>query len=106
MNTTAQTFEISEITILTFADEICMRGVIHKNNLSYETSLSINSHQLNKVINTLQMLNPASDVADCFKNQTDGYGNTLYFFYGDQLNNCEIELDAFSDLNEMKRIRA
>ena len=106
MNTTAQTFEISEITILTFPDEISMRGVIHKNNLSYETALNINSHQLNKVINSLQMLNPESDVMASFEDQTDGYGNTLYFFYGDQLNNCTIELDAFSDLHEMKRIRA
>jgi hypothetical protein len=106
MNTAAQTFEISEITLLTFADEICMRGVIHKKNLSYDTELNINSHQLNKVINALQMQNPESDVTGSFINQSDGYGNTLYFLYGNQLENRMIELDTLTELDTVKRIRA
>ena len=106
MNTGTQHFEISEIALLTFADEITMRGTIHKSNLSYETELSISSSQLNRVINALQVQNPELDVADTLLDQSNGYGNSLCFLSVDQLENRMIDFDSFTELKEIKRIRA
>lgn len=106
MNTTAQLFEISEIALLTFANEITMRGMIHRDNLSYETEICINSNQLNRVINSLQLQNPESDVTGSFVDHSDGYGNTLYFFYAEQLENRHIDFETFTELQDLKKIRA
>ncbi|MFN6014456.1 MAG: hypothetical protein ACK47F_07195 [Flavobacteriales bacterium] len=106
MHTPAHLFEISEIAFLTFANEITLRGTIHRGTLHYETELCLNSSQLNKVINALQHLNPEADITGSFIDQHDGYGNTVYFFYGDQLDQRIIALDHLSELKEIKRIRA
>jgi hypothetical protein len=103
---TAQTFNLKEIAILSFANEIIMRGKITKNNLSYESQISINSHQLNKVINELQKQNPEDDISGSFRTETDGYGNVIYFLNVTELSENSIDLDRFVIWSESMQIRA
>lgn len=103
---TAHTFNLAEIAILSFANEITMRGKVTKNNLCYESQITINSHQLNKVINELQKQNPDEDISGSFQTESDGYGNTIYFFNGTKLAENGLAFDSFAIWNESKQIRA
>ena len=74
--------------------------------MSYETQISINYSQLNRIINTLQGKNESLVIAEMFESRSTENGQVLFYFDGTALNNSEIEFHTFSQNEVLKQIRA
>ncbi|MEY3238053.1 MAG: hypothetical protein RI883_2154 [Bacteroidota bacterium] len=101
-----QRINIKEIIFLTANNDITLYGTASRDLLTYETQISINSSQLNMVINTLQRKNESLQVAEMFESRSTENGQILFYFDGTILQNSEIELDNFSQNEVLKQIRA
>ena len=106
MVTLNQTISIKEIIFLTANNEITLFGTASRDLLSYETQISINSSQLNRIINTLQSKNESLEVSEMFESRSTENGQVLFYFDGSALTNSEIEFCAFSQNEVLKQIRA
>ena len=106
MGTFNQTISIKEIIFLTANNEITLFGTASRDLLSYEAQISINSSQLNRIINTLQSKNEVLEVSEMFESRSTENGQVLFYFDGSALTNSEIEFCAFSQNEVLKQIRA
>ena len=59
-----QKIEIKDIILLTETNEITLTGRISRNTLQYDTQISIDTTQLNLIINQLQKNNPEIELLD------------------------------------------
>ncbi len=101
-----QTIRIKEIIFLTSNNEITLFGTTSRDLMTYETQISINSSQLNMVINALQSRNERLEVSEMFESRSTENGQILFYFDGNALINSEIELNNFSQNEVLKQIRA
>ena len=106
MGTFNQTINIKEIIFLTANNEITLFGTVSRDLLSYETQISINYSQLNRIINTLQGKNESFEIAEMFESRSTQNGQVLFYFDGTALTNSEIEFHTFSQNEVLKQIRA
>jgi hypothetical protein len=106
MGTFNQTINIKEIIFLTANNEITLFGTVSRDLLSYETQISINYSQLNRIINTLQGKNESFEIAEMFESRSTQNGQVLFYFDGTALNNSEIDLHNFSQNEVLRQIRA
>jgi hypothetical protein len=100
------TISIHEISLYTGNHEICVKGRMQKDQLSYDTSLFINSTQLNMVLSQLQKINTDMDISSAFKTQTDDEGNLFMWLNTGGLQNNSIEWERFSPNKKQLLIRA
>ena len=106
MGTFNQTINIKEIIFLTANNEITLFGTVSRDLLSYETQISINYSQLNRIINSLQGKNESFEIAEMFESRSTQNGQVLFYFDGTALNNSEIDLHNFSQNEVLRQIRA
>lgn len=106
MGTFNQTIRIKEIIFLTANNEITLFGTASRDLMTYETQISINSSQLNRIINSLQGKNESHEVAEMFESRSTENGQILFYFDGTALSNSEIELHNFAQNEVLKQIRA
>jgi hypothetical protein len=106
MGTFNLTIRIKEIIFLTANNEITLFGTASRDLMTYETQISINSSQLNRIINTLQGKNESLQVAEMFESRSTENGQILFYFDGAALSNSEIELQNFAQNEVLKQIRA
>ena len=106
MGTFNQTISIKEIILLTANNEITLFGTASRDLLRYETQISINLSQLNRVINMLQGKNESLEVAEMFESRSTENGQVLFYLDGTALTNSEIDFHTFSQNEVLKQIRA
>lgn len=97
---------IKEITLLTSTNEITLIAEMHRDKLSYETTIGLSSTQLNLIINQLQKINPDFEVADLFLEEQVDYATSMYSLMGSKLGNTCIPMDCFDVHDQLKQIRA
>lgn len=101
-----QKIEIKDIILLTETNEITLTGRISRNLLQYDTQISIDTTQLNLIINQLQGLNPEQEVSALFVSNRAANGKSFFYFDGQVLANNSIEVDTFSRDQDVLQIRA
>ena len=101
-----QKIEIKDIILLTETNEITLTGRISRNMLQYDTQISIDSTQLNLIINQLQRMNPEYEVSAMFASNKAANGKQLYYFDGQDLANNSLEVDTFASSRDLLQIRA
>ena len=101
-----QTIRIKEIIFLTANNEITLFGTTSRDLLTYDTQISINSSQLNRIINTLQSKNESLEISEMFESRSTENGQALFYFDGATLTNSEIEFHTFSQNEVLRQIRA
>jgi hypothetical protein len=106
MGTFNQTIRIKEIIFLTANNEITLFGTTSRDLLTYDTQISINSSQLNRIINTLQSKNESLEISEMFESRSTENGQALFYFDGATLTNSEIEFHTFSQNEVLRQIRA
>ena len=106
MGTFNQTIRIKEIIFLTANNEITLFGTTSRDLLTYNTQISINSSQLNRIINTLQSKNESLEISEMFESRSTENGQALFYFDGATLTNSEIEFHTFSQNEVLRQIRA
>jgi hypothetical protein len=106
MGTFNQTISIKEIIFLTANNEITLFGTASRDLLTYETQISINSSQLNRIINSLQGKNESVQVSEMFESRSTENGQVLFYLDGTSLTNSEIDFHTFSQNEVLKQIRA
>lgn len=106
MGTFNQTIRIKEIIFLTANNEITLFGTTSRDLLTYDTQISINSSQLNRIINTLQSKNESLEISEMFESRSTENGQALFYFDGATLSNSEIEFHTFSQNEVLRQIRA
>lgn len=93
MNYPYQTMQLKDIILLTSTNEITLAGKIQRKDLRFDTQLTINTTQLNIVINELQKLNPDTDVSALFEQKISFGESMMYYLNAECLVNAEIGLD-------------
>lgn len=101
-----QSIAIQEISLFTGKDEICLKGRMSQDQLSYDTTVFISSTQLNKIINQLQLQNEDEDVSGSFSSSLDNEGNRFMWLDTQKWNNTMIEWEILSTEEKQLRIRA
>jgi hypothetical protein len=101
-----QKIEIKDIILLTETNEITLTGRISRNTLQYDTQISIDTTQLNLIINQLQGMNPDQEVSALFVCNRAANGKSLFYFDGQVLAHNSMEVATFSRNRDLLQIRA
>jgi len=101
-----QTIEIKEVLILSGAEEITVVGVVHRDQLHYETQIEIRSTQLNMLINELQKKNPEVEVSGMFQSRPLATGKSFFYLNGLETIDSVINIDTIYEEQMIRQIRA
>ena len=101
-----QKIEIKDIILLTETNEITLTGRISRNTLQYDTQISIDTTQLNLIINQLQGMNPDQEVSALFVSNRAANGKSLFYFDCQVLAHNSMEVATFSRNQDLLQIRA
>jgi hypothetical protein len=105
MNNLADQITIEEITLLNSRNEIHVRGTQHRGYLNFASSWYISSHELNRLLNQLQKVNPSKEIGALFENNYSSEGLIMCLTAQD-LDNSTIEMNWMDVTVPILEIRA
>ncbi len=100
-----KTMEIKEIKVTSCREDVVIFGQLSSGNFQYESSIVINTSDLNRLINLLQKDNPSDEISAMFTS-TDFYDWTEYVLNTNLLDNKTILLRDLTDFKSLRRICA
>lgn len=106
MRNSSELLEIKEIMLLTSNNEITLFGTANRNLMRFETQITIDSTQLNIVINQLQKNNSEIEVSELFQSRSTENGQLLFYLDGIMLHNAFIDLGVLQQNKIIRQIRA
>ena len=100
-----KTMEIRQIKMASCRQDVIILGELSSGNFQYESSIVINTSDLNRLINLLQKDNPSDEISAMFTS-TDFYDWTDYVLNTNSLDNKTILLRDLTDFKSLRRICA
>ena len=100
-----KTMEIKQIKVASCREDVVILGQLSSGNFQYESSIVINTSDLNRLINLLQKGNPSDEISAMFTS-TDFYDWTEYVLNTNLLDNKTILLRDLTDFKSLRRICA
>ena len=100
-----KTMEIRQIKMASCRQDVIISGVLSSGNFQYESSIVINTSDLNRLINLLQKGNPSDEISAMFTS-TDFYDWTEYVLNTNSLDNKTILLRDLTEFKSLRRICA
>jgi len=100
-----KTMEIKQIKVASCREDVVILGQLSRGNFQYESSIVINTSDLNRLINLLQKGNPSDEISAMFTS-TDFYDWTEYVLNTKSLDNKTISLRDITDFKSLRRICA
>lgn len=100
-----KTMEIRQIKMASCRQDVIISGALSSGNFQYESSIVINTSDLNRLINLLQKGNPSDEISAMFTS-TDFYDWTEYVLITKSLDNKTILLRDLTDFKSLRRICA
>jgi hypothetical protein len=97
-----KTMEIRQIKMASCRQDVIISGELSSGNFQYESSIVINTSDLNRLINLLQKGNPSDEISAMFTS-TDW---TEYVLNTKSLGNKTILLSDITDFKSLRRICA
>jgi len=98
--------EIIGLRFNDFESKVCVMANVIKNNLSYWTTIFIEMHDLNKLINHLQRNNPGLDLYDRMQCTNFGEYTEYELELGQDVNANHTLEDLYGSEKQIKLIRA
>ena len=100
-----KTMEIKQIKVASCREDVVIFGQLSSGNFQYESSIVINTSDLNRLINLLQKGNPSDEISAMFTS-TDFYDWTEYVLNTNLLDNKTILLRDLTYFKSLRRICA
>ena len=100
-----KTMEIKQIKVASCREDVVILGQLSSGNFQYESSIVINTSDLNRLINLLQKDNPSDEISAMFTS-TDFYDWTEYVLNTKSLDNKTILLRDLTEFKSLRRICA
>ena len=100
-----KTMEIKQIKVASCREDVVILGQLSSGNFQYESSIVINTSDLNRLINLLQKDNPSDEISAMFTS-TDFYDWTEYVLNTNLLDNKTILISDITDFKSLRRICA
>ena len=100
-----KTMEIKQIKVASCREDVVILGQLSSGNFQYESSIVINTSDLNRLINLLQKGNPSDEISAMFTS-TDFYDWTEYVLNTNSLDNKTILLRDLTEFKSLRRICA
>ena len=100
-----KTMEIRQIKMASCRQDVIILGELSSANFQYESSIVINTSDLNRLINLLQKGNPSDEISAMFTS-TDFYDWTEYVLNTNSLDNKTILLRDLTEFKSLRRICA
>ena len=100
-----KTMEIKQIKVASCREDVVILGQLSSGNFQYESSIVINTSDLNRLINLLQKDNPSDEISAMFTS-TDFYDWTEYVLNTNSLDNKTILLRDLTEFKSLRRICA
>ena len=98
--------EIKGLRFNDFESKVCVMANVIKNNLSYWTTIFIEMHDLNKLINHLQRNNPEVDLYEKMQSTNFGDYTEYEIELGQEMNSFHTLEDLFGNEKQVRLIRA
>lgn len=100
-----KTVSIQSIEFYAGSQELILRSLVVQNNLTYDSLIRLKSSVFNKILNTLQKLNPDLDIYSFLNVEDHPNGDIFYKLTTDQIQNT-LSFDFLEESKDYKLIRA
>ena len=100
-----KTVSIQSIEFYAGSQELTLRSLVVQNNLTYDSLIRLKSSVFNKILNTLQKLNPDLDIYTFLNVEDHPNGDIFYKLTTDQIQNT-MSFDFVEKSKDYKLIRA
>ena len=105
MNNLRSQITVEEITVLYSRNEIHVKGMQHRAHLKFASSWFISNHELNRLLNELQKVNPSKEIAELFESNYSSEGLVMYLS-SDVLESSTVETNWLDPAMPIREIRA